>query len=244
MARAGKMPSARAGKTRGGIEAAGKRAAGEGPRAAARLAAVTAAARVQVPDTPTAANPLSRKLRRLRREGQLTLQQLSARCGISVSTLSKIENGQLSPTYEKIAALAQGLDVQVGELFNDEPPAAPTARRSVTRHGQGLVHATAQYDYEVLCAELAHKQFVPLLTTIKARSLQAFPAMLRHAGEEFIYVLEGRVTVHTDHYQPMELAAGDACYFDSTMAHACVAGDTDARVLWVCSNPVLPRADA
>ncbi|AOB33657.1 hypothetical protein AKI39_12055 [Bordetella sp. H567] len=185
---------------------------------------------------------LSRKLRRLRREAQLTLQQLSARCGISVSTLSKIEKGQLSPTYEKIAALAQGLNIQVGELFNDEPLAAPTARRSLTRRGQGVMHATEQYDYEVLCAELAHKQFVPLLATIKARTLKAFPAMLHHAGEEFIYVLHGRITVHTDYYQPMELAEGDSCYFDSTMGHACVAGDEDARILWVCSNPTLPRA--
>ncbi|OZI60553.1 hypothetical protein CAL28_14200 [Bordetella genomosp. 11] len=187
-------------------------------------------------------NLLSRKLRRLRREAQLTLQQLSARCGISVSTLSKIEKGRLSPTYEKIAALAQGLDIQVGELFNDEPLAAPTARRSVTRRGQGVIHATAQYDYEVLCAELAHKQFVPLLATIKARTLKAFPAMLHHAGEEFIYVLHGKVTVHTEHYQPMELGEGDSCYFDSTMGHACVAGDEDARILWVCSNATLPKA--
>ncbi|HTK02090.1 MAG TPA: XRE family transcriptional regulator [Bordetella sp.] len=194
-------------------------------------------------DHTAADNLLSRKLRRLRREAQLTLQQLSGRCGISVSTLSKIEKGQLSPTYEKIAALAQGLDIQVGELFNDEPVAAPTARRSLTRRGQGLMHATEQYDYEVLCAELAHKQFVPLLATIKARTLKEFPAMLRHAGEEFIYVLRGRLTVHTDYYQPMELAEGDSCYFDSTMGHACVAGDEDALILWVCSDAKLPRMD-
>lgn len=197
------------------------------------------------PDVPqdagAAQSLLSRKLRRLRREAQLTLQQLSGRCGISVSTLSKIEKGQLSPTYEKIAALAQGLNIQVGELFNDEPLAAPTARRSLTRRGQGVMHATEQYDYEVLCAELAHKQFVPLLATIKARTLQAFPALLHHAGEEFIYVLKGKVTVHTDYYQPMELAEGDSCYFDSTMGHACVAGEEDARILWVCSNAALPR---
>jgi transcriptional regulator with XRE-family HTH domain len=188
-------------------------------------------------------NLLSRKLRRLRREGQLTLQQLSARCGISASTLSKIEKGQLSPTYEKIAALAQGLRVEVGELFNDDPPAAPTARRSLTRRGHGIMHATAQYDYEVLCAELAHKQFVPLLATVKAHSLKEFPALLRHAGEEFIYVLSGKLTVYTDYYQPMELDVGDSCYFDSTMGHACVAGDEDARILWVCSNARLPPMD-
>jgi hypothetical protein len=110
----------------------------------------------------------------------------------------------------------------------------------VTRRGHGVVHATEQYNYEVLCAELAHKQFVPLLTTVKAHSLKEFPALLRHEGEEFIYVLRGKLTVHTDFYQPMELAEGDSCYFDSTMGHACVAGDEDAQILWVCSNVRLP----
>jgi len=189
-----------------------------------------------------AENLLSQKLRRLRREAQLTLQELSSRCGISASTLSKIEKSQLSPTYEKIAALAQGLGIQVGELFNDDTPAVPTGRRSVTRRGEGVKHETRQYDYEVLCAELAHKQFVPLLTTIKARSIKAFPALLRHEGEEFIYVLHGSLTVHTDFYHPMELAEGDSCYFDSTMGHACVAGDEDTQILWVCSNVSLLHA--
>jgi transcriptional regulator with XRE-family HTH domain len=213
------------------FEARAGRAAGEPDAAAAHR-----------PDARPTENLLSIKLRRLRREAQLTLQELSARCGISASTLSKIEKAQLSPTYEKIAALAQGLGIQVGELFNSEMPAAPTGRRSLTRRGEGIVHDTPQYNYQVLCAELAHKQFVPLLTTVKARSVKAFPSLLRHEGEEFIYVLSGKLTVHTDFYQPMELEAGDSCYFDSTMGHACVAGEEDAQILWVCSNVNLPGA--
>lgn len=194
------------------------------------------------PDTHTdgsADTVLARKVRRLRHEAQLTLQQLSKRCGISVSALSKIEKGQLSPTYERIAALARGLHIQVGELFNDEEQAPPSSRLTVTRRGTGVRHETAQYDYEVLCTELASKQFVPLFTTVKAKSVKQFPALLQHDGEEFIYVLEGNLTVYTQFYKPVELSVGDSCYFDSSMGHACVAGDEDARILWVCSNVAL-----
>lgn len=186
-----------------------------------------------------ASSPLPRKVRRLRHDAGLTLQQLSDRCGISVSTLSKIEKGQLSPTYEKIAALAQGLRIQVGELFNDDGDAAPKGRLTVTRKGDGTPHETAQYNYEMLCAGLANKQFVPLLTTVKARSIREFPALLQHKGEEFIYVLSGRLTVHTEFYKSIELAAGDSCYFDSAMGHACVAGEEEARILWVSSNTAI-----
>jgi transcriptional regulator with XRE-family HTH domain len=193
------------------------------------------------PNSSSSGNVLSQKLKHLRRDAKLTLQQLGERCGISSSTLSKIEAGRLSPTYEKIAALARGLDVEVGELFNTEQPIGPTGRRSVTRRGEGVLHATEQYNYEVLCADLAHKQFVPLVTTIKAQSVKSFPALLRHDGEEFIYVLCGEVMIHTDFYQPIVLSEGDSCYFDSAMGHACISsGNEEAKVLWVCSNPKLP----
>lgn len=182
---------------------------------------------------------LATKVRRLRQEARLTLQQLSNQCGISVTTLSRIENAQLSPTYEKIVALAMGLKVQVGELFNENTTVAPRGRLTVTRKGAGVRHETPQYGYEVLCADLARKDFVPLITTIKARSVKDFPALLEHEGEEFIFVLQGTLTVHTEFYQPVELGPGDSCYFDSTMGHVCVAGEENAQVLWVCSNAAL-----
>lgn len=187
-----------------------------------------------------AAGILAPTLKRLRAAAQLTLQQLSERSGVSVSTLSKIENGQLSPTYEKIAALASGLGVEVGELFGQFPKQTPLGRRSITRAGGGAVHETDQYRYEAVNADLPNKRFVPLVTTIKSRSIQQFGGLSRHDGEEFIYVLEGEVTVHTDFYTPLTLSKGDSCYFDSAMGHACISGgEEDARVLWVCSHTSL-----
>ncbi|WP_165089761.1 helix-turn-helix domain-containing protein [Neisseria yangbaofengii] len=182
---------------------------------------------------------LAEQLHRLRKERQLTLQQLSQKSGISVSTLSKIEKGQLSPTYEKIAALARGLDIHVADLFYEENHTMPNGRLTVTRAGSGRIHSTAQYDYRMLCAELTNKQFVPLLTTVKAHNVKEFPSLLQHDGEEFIYVISGSLTIHTDFYQPIELGSGDCCYFDSSMGHACIAGEEDTQILWVCSHTTI-----
>ena len=187
--------------------------------------------------TDATADMLATKMRLLRRNADLTLQQLSQRSGISASTLSKIEHSQLSPTYEKIAALARGLGVDVSELFSPVQQPALRARRSVTRQGDGFAHHTPQYDYQLLHADLADKRFVPLLTTIKAHERADFPQLLSHDGEEMVYVLRGTVTILTDSYAPLTLAAGDSCYFDSAMGHACLSGgDEDAQVLWVCSH--------
>lgn len=167
----------------------------------------------------------------------MTLQQLSVRSGLAVSTISKVENNQISPTYENILRLADGLEVDVAELFTRAPSAMASGRRSITRRGKGAKHRSPQYEYEMLCADLSRKQFIPLVTTIRAHSVSEFPELPRHWGEEFIFVVSGTVELHTDYYEPLRLERGDSCYFDSMMGHAVVsAGAEDAVVLWVCSR--------
>jgi transcriptional regulator with XRE-family HTH domain len=193
-------------------------------------------------------------VRALRRRANLTLQELSSRCGLAVSTISKVENGQLSPTYETILRLADGLQVDVSELFNTGPSAGAVGRRSITRRGQGKVHPSAQYIYEMLCTDLSRKYFVPQVTRIVAHSIDAFQELSRHDGEEFIYVLSGAVELYTEFYEPTRLDEGDGCYFNSSMGHACIStSKDDAVILWVTARsgeaspteaapPTAPRA--
>lgn len=184
------------------------------------------------------AEQFSATVRELRQRAKATLQELADRSGLSPSTLSKIENGQLSPTYETLLRLADGLGIDIAELFSAESPAdASNGRRSITRRGQGRLHITRQYQYEMYCADLFRKQFTPLLTKITARSLDDFPQLPRHAGEEFIYVLSGEVELHTEHYEPTRMQVGDGCYFDSSMGHACIStSKSDAVILWITSR--------
>lgn len=193
------------------------------------------------PTAPRGSEPISGILRRLRRKAGLTLQDLADRCGLASSTLSKIENGLMSPTYDTILRVAGGLGIDIAELFTGSAMHDIGGRRTVTRSGQGVLRDTAQYSYEMLAAELSGKQFTPLLTTIAARSVADFPSLVRHSGEEFFYVLAGRVTLHTEHYAPTVLEVGDSCYFDSSMGHACVSsGEEPARILWICSRVMAP----
>lgn len=184
---------------------------------------------------------IAQTLRDLRKAAGLTLIDLAGRSGLAASTLSKIENGQMSPTYDTILSLAEGLNIDIAELVSGGRGHAVNGRKAVTRQGQGIIHRTAQYDYEMLCTDIANRQFVPLLAEVKARSLHSFQGMLSHAGEEFVYVLRGSVELHTEFYAPTPLTTGDACYFDSTMGHALVnTTDEPATVLWICSRITLP----
>jgi transcriptional regulator with XRE-family HTH domain len=180
---------------------------------------------------------LARRVRALRGKSGMTLKELSVRSGISISALSKLENGQLSPTYENIVRLANGLAADITALFEDSVPAAVTGRRSITRKGAGVRCETANYDYEMLCTDLARKQMIPLLARVKANELKVFGPLIAHEGEEVIYVLSGKIVLHTEYYEPRLLEAGDCAYFDSTMRHGCMTqGVEDAVVFWVCSS--------
>lgn len=182
---------------------------------------------------------LATKVRTLRAQKGLTLRELATRTRMSASALSKIEKDQLSPTYEKILSLAEGLSVDVSELFSQKAKAGAGGRRTITRRGQGVTSKTSPYDYEFLCADLWDKHFVPVLAQIKAHSLHEFPELPHHEGEEFVFVLRGSVILHTEFYAPLHMDVGDSCYFDSVMGHALIAkGDEDADVLWVWSKNV------
>ena len=77
---------------------------------------------------------------------------------------------------------------------------------------------------------------VPMIGLVRARSIDEFEDLIRHPGEEYTYVLEGELDLHTELYAPTRMKAGDSIYFDSTMGHAYVSvGDTPARILCVCT---------
>jgi transcriptional regulator with XRE-family HTH domain len=190
---------------------------------------------------PTGKPTLGRLLRNLRMRNDWTLKEMSKRTGIPLSTLAKVEHDRLTLTYDKLQQLSERLHIRMSELFADVPDStdpAVTARRSVGRVDRAIRVNTRNYDYYYLCAELRRKRMIPVLTRIRAKSVGEFGELVHHAGEEFIFVLEGRVEIHTEFYDPIVLEAGESIYIDSNMGHAYVAaeGCDEASVLGVCSS--------
>jgi transcriptional regulator with XRE-family HTH domain len=179
---------------------------------------------------------LGQRVRQIRRSRNWTLEEVSKRTGLARSTLSKIENEQMSPTFEAVQKLANGLGIDVPQLFAPARESRSSGRRSITRAGQGRPHPTVTYEHELLCTELANKKMVPFKSTIRARSFADFAGWVRHDGEEFLIVLEGSIRLYTEFYEPIDLEVGDSAYYDSGMGHACVsASEEDAVILWVTS---------
>lgn len=184
---------------------------------------------------------LGKLLRALRAHNGWTLREMSDRSGIPVSTLSKVEHDRLTLTYDKLQKLSQRLGIRMSDLFAEseegvEP--AVTARRSIGRLDRAIQVTTPNYDYHYLCPELRRKRMIPIVTNIRAKTVEEFGDLVRHSGEEYIYVLDGRIEVHTEFYDPVVLDEGESIYLDSQMGHAYVVaeGCEEATVLGVCSS--------
>lgn len=180
-------------------------------------------------------------LRGIRARNGWTLKEMSVRSGIPISTLSKVEHDRLTLTYDKLQQVSQKLNIRMSDLFaegSDEAPPQVTGRRSLGTLDRAVRVVTDNYDYSYLCTDLRRKRMIPILTRIRAHSASEFGDLVRHQGEEFIYVLEGRIEVHSEFYDPVTLDVGEGIYLDSSMGHAYVVapGCNEALVLGVCSS--------
>lgn len=181
---------------------------------------------------------LGSNLKALRQKHGWKLSDVSSKTGVAISTLSKVENDQMSLSYDKLLQIGEGLGLSMAELVAEpEISGHPLTRRSINRQGDGLQQKTQNYDYLYLSTDITKKRMVPVLTRITTRSLEEFGPLIKHSGEEFLYVLEGAIEVHTEHYAPVRLEKGESIYIDSTMGHAYLAvGQGDGLVLAVCSS--------
>jgi transcriptional regulator with XRE-family HTH domain len=181
-------------------------------------------------------------LKALRRKYGWTLAEVSRRTGLPTSTLSKIEHDKMSLTFDKLSRISAGLRIDISTLFGGDDSAdsrgGAGGRRSIARSGEGKAIETRSYSHLYPAWDLLNKNMIPIVAELHAHSLEEFGELIRHPGEEYAYVLEGEVDLHTSLYAPVRLKAGDSIYFDSGMGHAYIAAtDGLCRVLSLCTAP-------
>lgn len=179
---------------------------------------------------------LGARVRELRKARDWTLEHAANQAGLARSTLSKIENGQMSPTYDALKKLAVGLQISVPQLFTPPQRDQVNGRMTVTKSDGGSAQATATYEHELLAEGLRRKQMLPYRARVRARSMSEFDGWVRHDGEEFLYVLTGVIKLYTEFYEPVEMRRGDSAYYDAAMGHNVISiSPEDASILWVTS---------
>jgi transcriptional regulator with XRE-family HTH domain len=183
---------------------------------------------------------LGARLREARKTRGLTLKALSVRSGVALSTLSKMELGQVSVSYEKLAAVARALAVDIAQLFDPRArvagaTAAPTVVR--TTLDAAPRYDAEHYDYRMLATDYPAKRMTPLFGRIAARALSQFSDFIRHPGQEFVMVLSGAVRIQFESGETVLLKRLESAYFDSGIGHLYLSiGKADAQVLVVMAE--------
>jgi transcriptional regulator with XRE-family HTH domain len=183
---------------------------------------------------------LGDQIRALRRRAEMSAADLASGAGISASMLSKIENGQISPSLSTVHAVAQSLNVPISQLFArfDEQRDC-----SYVPAGQGVVierrGTKVGHQYNLLGHGLGGPIVAePYLITLKEEA--AAYTGFHHAGIEFIYMLTGEVIYrHGD--QSYHLRPGDALLFDSAALHG--PEKLITKPMTYLSIIIYPRAD-
>lgn len=173
---------------------------------------------------------LGAQLKTAREKKGYTLKQLSEVSGLSIGFISQVERGQTDPSLSSLKNLATALDIKLRDLFDPD-----VAAHILVRCGEGsILKIDAAVQCELLASSLT-KTMEPMIKTILPGGESGLVSA--HAGEEFIYVIEGALQVQLDE-NFYTLGKGDSVYFQANQTHAWKnTSDTECRAMWVMTPP-------
>lgn len=161
------------------------------------------------------------RIRELRENKGLSLQDMANRTGYSSALLSQVENHFISPPLGGLIKIAKALEVKVGTFFGDEPRESyaivrKDERKHISRFAskEGVSYG---YSYESLGFDKKDRQMEPFLVTLEPATVKS-EKLSSHDGEEFIFVLEGDMEAILGDHKDV-LHPGDCIYYDSTIPH-------------------------
>ncbi len=183
---------------------------------------------------PSVERLIGGRIRQARLALGMTLEQLAGGTGFTKSYLSKIENSEKVPPIGSLARIAQALGTEMLSFLESPGGNVDDNRVSVVRvnerHRVLRGGSAFGYDYQSLAHKRRHKHMEPFVFTFPSKTSK--PVFFEHVGEEFIFILSGRVEFEAAGTKWI-LESGDSVYFDSSFPHKgkSLAGDAKALVI-------------
>ncbi|QHN07532.1 helix-turn-helix domain-containing protein [Methanothermobacter sp. THM-2] len=187
------------------------------------------------------ANTVGERIKQLRDNQNITLEELAERSGVNRELIKKIEEGDILPSLTPLIKISRTLGVRLGTLLDDRVQDEPViVRRGKTQrviHFSGYEESadTSNLNFHSLGAGKSDRHMEPFLIDVELHSDDF--ELSSHEGEEFIYVLEGEIEVIYGQ-EKYRLGEGDSIYYDSVVPHHLhAAGENDAKILAVVYTP-------
>ena len=160
---------------------------------------------------------MASRIRELRRERGLTLQEVAEIAGFSKGLLSKIETGSVSPPIATLSKLADALDLPIGEFFDgQEPDDSVSFFPKESREDYRGRLSSHHYKYELLVRGRKHRDMQPLVISVDGKTYRF--KLMDHSGEQFVYMLEGEMDYIVGD-KVFNVRPEDCLYFDARQLH-------------------------
>jgi transcriptional regulator with XRE-family HTH domain len=184
---------------------------------------------------------IGEKISAFRKLKKIDSETLAKKAGLSVKQLELIESGESIPSLGVLIRITRPLGIRIGTLLDDTVKEGPAIVRA-NEHQSTLSFSTSENQNR------EHLTFFSLAPNMNGRHMEPFiidivPDKMNqikkssHEGEEFIYVLEGNVTVHYGN-ETFELGKGDSIYLDSIVNHFVTTSSEKSRILGIVYVPV------
>jgi transcriptional regulator with XRE-family HTH domain len=184
---------------------------------------------------------IGKKISTLRELKKIAAEDLASKSGLSVDQLHSIESGASIPSLGVLIRVTRAMGIRIGTLLDDTVKEGPAVMRA-NEYQSTLSFSTSENEsrehltFFSLAPNKTGRHMEPFIIDIipdkKSKTLKS-----SHEGEEFIYVLEGTVTIYYGN-EVFELEKGDSMYLDSIVNHLVTTKTNKARILGVVYVPV------
>ena len=169
------------------------------------------------------------RIKELREILEISALDMAANIHVPLETYNKYESGDLDIPISVLYNIAGRLGIDVTVLMTGEDPRMESA--AVCRKGKSVqIERYPGYEYSSLAYNFKGRTMEPLLVLLDSSRPQA--AQVSHSGQEFNYVVEGKMKVTVGRAEYI-LAEGDSIYFDATLPHGQSAVDGSARFITI-----------
>lgn len=174
---------------------------------------------------------IGNKIKLLRQSKGMTLKTLSEQVGLSIGFFSQLERGLTSVAVDTLSKIAEVLGVNLTYFFSSPKDKEDIVIKSYQQEVSEIINS--QIIYYNLSTKLSSSNMLPKLVQVLPQGDEEVEEYC-HEGEEFIYVLEGILTLYIDHVKHM-LYPGDSVHFDSMLSHNWI-NTTNANVKLLIVN--------
>ncbi len=173
--------------------------------------------------------PVGKKIKAARTQKKMTLDQVANETGCSTDYLKKVESGKEIPPVGTLLQIARALQIDSGFLLKEQESTRKARAKAYSKR-------TDNYAYDTLTPGAENKHLKAFRVSIAARK-EHKGVGYQHEGEEFVYVLSGKVEISVgDHVN--SLGPADSLHFNSGIQHHMRnVGDEDAELVVVIYNP-------